>query len=255
MVIKQGRLNWMSCRGCLGRSTVGCFLLAICCCLVSVTAARGARPQLPRERDQSIGAGPGDRAHSQDPHQPSEGLDDLASTTCAPVFPGRAGQDAHRHFVRMVRGIYGHHVSGAQEPKSGVGDAERFGATVWMAEILACRALESPSHLGAAGAHAASSSDAAYGGVCPCNYCAAVEMAADGSGFNSGLFWFVETCRNYWAATSGSGVANRNPAPNLRRKANQDLSGSQLLHIRFQHAKRFPPATPFAASSGFHPSF
>ena len=177
----------MGCKGCLGLSTVGFFLLATCCWLVPITAARAPALQQPRVRDHLVRGRVTALTHKIR-HQPVEGLDELASTTCAPVFLARAGQDAHRRFVRMVRGIYDHHVSGAQEQAGSVGDSERFGATVWMAEILACRALESNSHVGAAGACAASSPDTTHGGVCACNYCAAVEMAEDGSGFSSGLF-------------------------------------------------------------------
>ena len=148
----------MGCRGCLGRSTVGCFLLAICCCLVSVTAARGAKPQLPRERDQLVRG----RVTALTHKIRANLLRDLAVWLPPGVFLCSLGELARTHIGVLCEWLEEFMITmltGAQEPESGVGDAECFGATVWMAGILACRAWEFHSHLGAAGARAASPSD------------------------------------------------------------------------------------------------
>ena len=109
----------------------------------------------------------------------------------------------------MVRRIKDFSVLAKAQQEGGCGNPERSHATVWLGEVLACRAMEPSKNVGAVGTGPASSSYACSSSVCACGYCSAMALAAHGGHLGFGLFWFAETCRAYWASKEGLGLTNR----------------------------------------------
>ena len=144
--------------------------------------------------------------HREDSH-PCEAhprLGGLAAASGPRVHRGDVGEELHRRSVRVARRIYDFHVSSKQQSTSSCGGSECSGSKVWLAEILACRALERDPNLGRLGAGPASSSDFCSNTACSCRYCAAVEMAATSGSVGVGLFWIVETIRAYLSSQTRS---------------------------------------------------
>ena len=133
----------------------------------------------------------------------------LATASVGRTDGGSAGQISHRQLVGVVRRIYDFSVLAKAQQEGGCGNPERSHATVWLGEVLACRAMEPSKNVGAVGTGPASSSYACSSSVCACGYCSAVALVAHGGHLGFGLFWFAETCRAYWAAKEGLGLTNR----------------------------------------------
>ena len=143
------------------------------------------------------------REDSRHPREAHPGFGELASASDLRVYSGDAGKELHRRSVRMARRIYDFHVFSEQKPTGGCRDSECSGSKVWLAEILACRALERDSNMGRFGAGSAPPSNFCSDTACTCRYCAAVEMAAAGGSAGVGLFWIVETIRAYLSSPTG----------------------------------------------------
>ena len=156
-----------------------------------------------------------DLSHSRKAVERTGGLADAQDSW---LFPGSSSARAHRRFVRMARRIFDLHVSGRQKQASSRGNPEWSQPNVWLAEILACRALGSHQDVGGLGTSAASSADAHPSLACSCGYCSMLAVASYGGALGARLFWAVETCRAYWATQTGP-VSSRRP-----------LRGRRALH-------------------------
>ena len=153
--------------------------------------------------------GSGDRTHPPLTAGALEEAGPVVGSAGAWLHSGAACPFSHRHFVRLVRRIHDLTLSRAAESPSGFGNAERLGADVRLAEILACRAVGFDPHLGIAGAGAAPSADAGACGPCSCRYCLGVELASTCGASGVGLFWLVETFRAHWLAKTRSFASRR----------------------------------------------
>ena len=166
-------------------------------------------------------------SHREDAPDPDEfdcqpGGVALASATWDDV--GDLGSRALRRFVRLARRIYGCYVSTTPQPSSCSRDLKCPGPTVWMAEILACRAVESGENLGAVRTSTTSPAGTQGGERCTCRYCSALAVAADGGFAGAWLFWIAEALRAYWTTSARSGIARR---PLRRRRAVHPRASSQ----------------------------
>ena len=191
----------------------------------------------------AVGAGTG---HSKDPFNSGEaspGLGSLAPSASAGVYCGDASPELHRRSVRMVRRIYDFHVSSEQKQKGCSGNVECLGTKVWMAEILACRALGLGADMGRLGTCPTPSTHFSTNTACTCGYCAAVAMAPAGGSIGVGLFWLAETFRAYLSSQAGYFTSQR-PLGRRRRlhssgSSENPQSGGQLPTRPSGRARRF----------------
>ena len=153
--------------------------------------------------------GPRDRAHALHQGRLAGEVSNLATWSSTGLLDGVLGSAPHRYFIRMDRRIYDFYVRTRRESSSCGGDSEWSGTILWLAEVLACRALEPHTNLGQSGASGAPPTIAGSSFACTCYYCAAVGLVAHGGGTGPWLFWAVETIRAYRFATSGFGLICR----------------------------------------------
>ena len=220
--------------------------------LLLADSGSSATPAADGSRKTPVAEGPG---HGRDPPTTTEAagrLRCLVATADSGLHGGSAGSAAHRCFVRVARGVYDLLVSSGSQPKSCGRDAQRVDSKLWMAEILACRALESDSYLGAcnpssAGSHPRSS--------CSCHYCAGLELASHCGDVGTWLFWLIETLRVYQFAATGSVAASR---PHGRRRAvhpnqaSQDQAQGSRVPTRAGGRARSPDLDPSASGQYAH---
>ena len=155
------------------------------------------------------GTRPYHRTDAQNQARPIASARGLAGARASGRDSGEPGAASHRFFVRVARGIYDLHVRQQAESTLSGRNAQCCDPKVWMAEILACRALERTAHVGGPGAGRASSSDTSPGVACSCLYCSGMGLAASCGPAGSWLFWLIETVRSYRAATAGCFSAQR----------------------------------------------
>ena len=190
------------------------------------TASRGSssRPCLDRQRT-------GDHQNSEHPPGFALKAGSLACDRTAGNYPAGFGSTPYRHFVRVVRRIYGCLVSRPSKPLSSCRDFERSGAEVWMAQILTCCAAERSAHLGHARTSDTPSSDACLDPLCFCRYCHGMELAS-------------------LCSDAGLGLLRPSELIGLRR---QDLSlpmdhwDGNVVYLRVSH-----PKTRFRAAQAQH---
>ena len=154
-------------------------------------------------RSDPVGARAHHGAHASDPIGLTAAIGDVAAYQRPGGDVGGHGSAPHRCFVRVARGVYDRLVREQAQQAGCCGDLERSGPKVWLAEILACQCLESGSHMGGLGAIRTPSASSRTSATCSCNYCVGLELAQSCGPLGAWLFWFVETIRSHWAATSG----------------------------------------------------
>lgn len=130
------------------------------------------------------------------------------------VQSGHFGQEAHRHFVGILRRVYLAFVRVGTMQTGCSRDAECYSSDLWMAEAISCRALGADQILGTPGATYASSSHSSTSSACPCGLCSGLALAQAGGDVGAWLFCFVETSRMYWTAAARLGFTRR---PSRRR--------------------------------------
>ena len=156
-----------------------------------------------------VGAWSNHRSDSTHPGGSGGRLAGVAESSRTRLQLGGAGSFSHRCFIGMVRGIYDFHVLGRAESQSSGRDPQCNRTALWLGSVLSCRALESHSHLGHLRASATPSSNASTSTACSCGYCLGLAVASFGGDYGVGLFWFTETLRAYWVATTGRCSAQR----------------------------------------------
>ena len=147
-------------------------------------------------------AGSHDGKDSEDSGQFASGVRKVAFSPDWSSDLGEFGPEAHRRFVRLFRRLYGAYVRHPSVQAGSSRNAQHGGATVWVAQILACRALEHHSSLGRPGTTYSPSTAAFANSSCSCGLCTGLAMAQAGGPPGPWVFCFVETCRIYWLATS-----------------------------------------------------